>query len=85
MRTTVDIDAKILDRLRDEAHAQGISFKAMLNRTLRQGLDRPSGDRERYVCPTFDMGSPLRPLDKALALADALEEEEVARRLGQRR
>lgn len=84
MRTTVDIDPKILDRLRDEAHAQGISFKAMLNRTLRQGLDRPSGDREPYVCPTFDMGSPLRPLDKALALADALDEEEVARRLGQR-
>jgi hypothetical protein len=27
------------------------------------------------------MGPPLRPLDKALALADALEDEETAREL----
>jgi hypothetical protein len=30
------------------------------------------------------MGAPLRPLDKALALADAREDEEVARKLALR-
>jgi hypothetical protein len=31
------------------------------------------------------MGAPQRPLDKALALADALEDEEVARELSLRK
>ena len=85
MRTTVDIDQNLLDRLRDEAHAEGISFRARLNRAIRLGLDAPRGVGEPYVCPTFSMGHPLRPLDKALAVSDALGDEEVVRKLSQRR
>lgn len=85
MRTTVDIDSSLLERLRDLAHVQGTSFKAILNRTLRQGLDVPSHVPEPYACPTFSMGAPARSLDKALALADGLEDEETARKLSERR
>jgi len=85
MRTTVDIDQNLLDRLRDEAHAEGISFRALLNRAIRRGLDAPAVEAAPYACPTFAMGPPQRRLDKALALADALEGEEVARKLAQRR
>lgn len=85
MRTTVDIDPALLERLRDEAHGEGISFRSMLNRTIRRGLDASVQRPEPYVCPTFSMGEPLRPLDKALALADALAAEEIGRKLSQRK
>lgn len=82
MRTTVDIEPGLLRRLRAEAHRQGIAMKELLNRVLRRGLDeRPPTRSKPYRCPTFAMGAPLRPLDKALALADALEEQEIAHRL----
>lgn len=86
MRTTVDIDPHLLKRLRAEAHRRGVSFKDALNGALRRGLEeRPRGPRREYRCPTFAMGVPLRPLDKALALADALEDEEIARKLSLRK
>jgi hypothetical protein len=84
MRTTVDIDRHLLERLRDEAHHAGVSFKTILNRTLRRGLAAQRPDITRYECPTFSMGAPRRTVDKALALADALEDEEVERKLAQR-
>jgi putative aminopeptidase FrvX len=84
MRTTVDIDPHVLERLREMAHAEGISFKAMLNRALQRGLDPTAPVRTPYECPTFSLGEPLRALDKALAVADALEDDEVARKLSQR-
>jgi hypothetical protein len=84
MRTTVDIDPHLLRRLRDEAVREGIPFKDALNRALRRGFERAHTGTEPYECPTFEMGTPLRPLDKALALADVLEDEEVARKLSLR-
>lgn len=80
MRTTVDIDRHLLKRLKDEAHERGISFKRHLNRVLRRGMEAPARELEPYRCPSFAMGAPLRPLDRALALADALEDEEIARK-----
>lgn len=86
MRTTVDIDPHLLKRLRQAAHREGVAFKQMLNRVLRRGLEEhPPKGRTRYRCPNFAMGAPLRPLDKALALADTLEAEEIARELSLRR
>ena len=84
MRTTVDIDSQLLEQLREHADARGVSLKEALNRVLRRGLELPAAEAEPYECPTFAMGEPLRPLDKALALADALEDEETARKLASR-
>jgi hypothetical protein len=86
MRTTLDIDEHLLRRLREEAHARGVPLKELVNRVIQRGLDeRPAERREPYQCPTFSMGAPLRPMDKALALADALEEDERASKLAQRK
>lgn len=35
----------------------------------------------RYRCPTYSMGRPALNLDKALAVAGALADEETARKL----
>jgi hypothetical protein len=85
MRTTIDVDTDLLRRLRAQAHRQGVSLKEALNGALRRGLDQPESRAEPYTCPTFDLGTPLRPLDRALALVDALEDEEVARELALRK
>lgn len=87
MRTTVDIEAHLLKRLRAEAQRRGVSFKDLLQGIIRRGLeDRPAGGG-RYRSPTFAMGMPERPLrlDKALSLAAALEDDEVARELSLRK
>lgn len=82
MRTTVDIDRQLLKHLRAEAHRRGVSFKEFLNRVLYRGLEhRSRAETTPYRCPTFPVGIPLRPLDQALAFADALPDEEIAREL----
>ena len=86
LRTTVDIAGHLLKRLRAEAHRRGLSSKAYLNRVLHRGLEEPGpAGGERYQCPGFGLGAPVVPLEKALSLAGALEDEEVARELALRK
>jgi hypothetical protein len=88
MRTTVDIDPHLLRRLRDEAHRRAVPFKEFLMTVIRRGLeDRPARSRARYRSPSFPMGetAPGLDLDKALALAGALEDEEIVRKFQQRK
>ena len=86
MRTTIDIEPGLLKRLRAEAHRRGVSFKAVVNRALHRGLaDGPRVRADRYRSPTFAMGTPTRALDKALALAETLEDTEIVRELGLRK
>lgn len=87
MRTTVDIELGLLKRLRQEALRRRVAFKHLLNRLLRQGLEAPpAAVAGRYQCPTFAMGTPAptATLDKALGLAAALEDEEIAREVARR-
>lgn len=83
MRTTVDLDADLLEQLRDEAHRLGIPLKHLLNSLLRRGLERGPVEIEPYECPEFSMGEARSgiDLDKALRVASTLEDEEIARRL----
>jgi hypothetical protein len=88
MRTTVDLDPHLLKRLRAEAHRRGVPFKEMLTAALRRGLEEgPTATAAPYRCPTFAMGRPASTLnlDKALAIAGALEDEEIARKLALRK
>lgn len=83
MRTTVDLERSLLERLRREALRRRVPFKHLLNKLLREGLEaRPAGPAA-YRCPTFAMGTPEPAVDltKALALAAALEDDEIAREL----
>ncbi len=88
MRSTVRIDDELMVELKQRAHEAGVSLTRMLNRTLRVGLTAParrSGGTRRYRQRTVPMGRPLADLDKALALAAVLEDEEGARRLASRK
>lgn len=63
-------------------HAESVSL-TRVQRTLRAGLDRPRSDGSRtrpFVQKTVAMGRPKVDLDKALALAARLEDEEVVRK-----
>jgi hypothetical protein len=87
MRTTVDVDQNLLERLRIEARLRGLSFKELLDDVLRRGLDEPTRDANtppRYQCPTFHMGAPAArfDLDKALRRSAALEDKDTVRELG---
>jgi len=90
MRTTVDLAPDLLQRLRDEAHRRRLSFKDLLNRVVRRGLETgapATGGASRYRCPTFPLGRPVPSvnLDKALAVSAALEDDEIARKLNLRK
>jgi hypothetical protein len=82
MRTTLTINDALYRDLRRAALAAGTSLKEMVNRALRAGLEGSARTprRRRFRGRTFRMGEPLVSLEKALALAGALEDEEVARK-----
>jgi hypothetical protein len=83
MRTTVRIDDDLLRQLRDRAHRERTSISNLLNRFLRCGMEiaRKRAAPVKYREKTFDMGIARVNLDKALALAAALEDEENIRKL----
>lgn len=84
MRTTVDIDAVLLKRLRDAAHERGVPLKEVLNGALRRGLEKGAPPaKRRFRGATFPMGMPTDPhlLDKALSLASTLEDEAIVAKL----
>ena len=84
MRTTINIEDELLERMRDLAKRRQVSFRALLSRVLRLGLERldPRSDAEPYSTPTFSMGFPPHlDLDKAIAIASDIEDEETVRKL----
>jgi hypothetical protein len=81
MRTTVTLDADVAARLKETARARGVSFKEALNSAVRAGLAAGRG-AQPYHTPSRALG--LRPgldLDKALHLADSIEDTEILRKL----
>lgn len=82
MRTTVTLEPDVEALLRKLMRERGLSFKQALNHAVRSGL---VSEQTRFETPTRDMGAPTVPLDKALELAGALEDEEVLRKLAVRK
>ena len=84
MRTTLVIDDYVMRELKEKAHRTGQPLKKVVNEAIRMGLvqlERPS-QKKPYRSKTYSMGYPPRGgLDKALEIAAALEDEEVARKL----
>ena len=84
MRTTLTIDDDLADALHDRVHRTRRSFKQVVNEALRVGLTSYSRPRpRRYRLKPVSLGG-VRPgfnLDKALAIADALEDEGIVRKL----
>jgi hypothetical protein len=88
VRTTINIEASTLQILKNEAERSGLSLTAVVNKALKYGLDRlhPRVDREPFRAQTFSMGSPEGlDMTKALQLSSLLEDEEVIRKIQQRK
>lgn len=85
MRTTLTIEDRIARDLKQIAHRSGKPFKVVVNETLQAGLavtqERPKP--KRYRIRAVSLGGVRRgvDLDKALALADTLEDEELLRKM----
>jgi hypothetical protein len=88
MRSTFRIDDDLMEELREQAVREKVSMTRLLNRVLRAGMQAPRSrgpQRHRYREQTHAMGTPRADLRKALALAAALEDEEIARKLNLRK
>lgn len=78
MRTTVTLDPDVEALLRKIMRERGLSFREALNQAVRFGV----GAARQFRQKTYHMGFPPEfRWDKALALADAIEDEELARKL----
>lgn len=83
MRTTITLDADVAALLERRMRERGLGFKEAVNEALRTAL---GGEAIRQLrTPTFDLGEPSVPLEKALQLAAELEDEELRRRLAVRK
>jgi hypothetical protein len=84
MRTTLTLDDALLEELRTIAHRDCVPFKQVVDRAIRIGLRQMESAprRRRYCTPTESMGIPnASALVESLALADAFEDDEIARKL----
>ena len=85
MRTTLSIDDNLADALRKRAYKSGKSFKEVVNRTLQAGIQAEHGlPRSRpYKIKPVSLGGVLPGIniDKALRLADEIEDKEIAGKL----
>ncbi len=85
MRTTVTIDPDVQALLEAAMRDRNLSFKEALNSALRSGLT-PRKAQRRFTQKTFSMGAEQAfRWDKALAAAEAMEDEELGRKIGLRR
>jgi hypothetical protein len=87
-RTTLTIDDATAKALKDLAHRSNKTFKQVANETLRAGLAAAATrGRRRYRLKPAGLGGvmPGINLDKALALADAIEDQELAFKLQPRK
>jgi hypothetical protein len=87
-RTTLTIDDATAKALKDLAHRSNKMFKQVANETLRAGLAAAATrGRRRYRLKPARLGGvmPGINLDKALALADAIEDQELAFKLQPRK
>ena len=85
MRTTSTIDDNIARQLNEIVHRSGKPFKTVGNEALRAGIgkNRITNVLQPYRLKPVAIGevSRLYDLDKALQLADHLEDEELACKL----
>lgn len=79
MRTTVTLEQDVADAVRGLMAEQGLGFKAALNELVRRGAH--PNPAEPFRTKARPMGVPPVNLDKALALAASLEDEELVAKM----
>lgn len=93
MRTTVTLDADTAALIQRVMAERGWTFKQAVNAAIRDGLTTSDGgdtEERRARVPTFSMGVPADhgldvDLDRALTLADQLEDAEIRHELARGR
>ena len=88
MRTTLTLNADVAADLKRRARRSGRPFRDVVNEALRIGLRAQTAPAaRRYRLPPVSLGgvTPGIDLDRALRLADALEDEAIARKLEMRK
>jgi hypothetical protein len=87
VRTTVTLDPDVEKMLQNAIRERGVSFKQALNEAIRAGLTRGRQPQTaRFVQKSYHLGpAPDFRWDKALAMADAIEDEEITRKLALRK
>ncbi len=89
MRTTLTLDDTLADVLRKKAYESGKSFKEVVNHALKLGIEAerayPKG--RPYKVRPVSLGGilPGVNLDKALRVAEEIEDLELARKLQMRK
>jgi hypothetical protein len=86
VRTTLTIDDAIAKALEDLAQRSNRRFEEVVNQTLHADLEAHATACKPYRVQPASLGSafPGIDLDKALALADALEDQEIVARIERR-
>lgn len=85
MRTTVTLDPDVSAKLKQAARLRGLSFKQVLNESVRRGLQAEDKARAYRIRPRNLGVKPGVDLDRGLALAAGLEDAETIRRLALRK
>jgi len=88
MRTTLTIDDSLAEALKKRAFETGKTFKQVVNEAIAAGLQPTHLPPSKpFRQKTYSLGQPMPGvnLDKALQLAGELEDEEIARKMGQRK
>jgi len=87
MRTTVTLDPDVERLIKNAMRERSISFKEALNEAARLGLrGKEKTASKKFVQKSYGMGeSQDFRWDKALAVADAIEDEEINRKLSLRK
>jgi hypothetical protein len=86
MRTTVTLDPDVERLIRSRMRERGISFKEALNEAARTGLLHGRRQTRKFVQKSFHLGEGQEfRWDKALAVAEAMEDEELSRKLSLRK
>jgi hypothetical protein len=80
---TLSVDEETLARARKLAEEQGTSVDELIQAYLESLAREPSAESQPYRLRPASLGAVRRgvDLDKTLSLADALEDEELARKL----
>jgi hypothetical protein len=82
------LDDELMLEIRKRAESEDVSLNKMINRLLRRGLQAPKREgktRRHYRERVFSMGAPAIDLNKAMAVATALEDEEILRKVSLRK
>jgi len=81
MRTTLRLDDDLLIELKRRASQQGLTLSELVNLALRQSLSAPKRPRRLFRQKTRDLGRPSFDVTRANAVAAALEDEALLRKL----